>query len=283
MYSLRDILPLTIKKLGLQKKYNAESAIHHWQEIVGEKIAAHASPVMVQRGILLVAVVSPVWGHHLSMMKADVLSKINHFIGEKLIDDIRFQAGYWKDSQNQESNEQELSMSQQLRSVRLEEADISNATFLVGRMQDEQLQQKIFRIVKNDLKLKKIKQQRQWHSCTRCHTLCPPEETYCTVCRREQKEQMTVEVYNMLAEAPWLTYEEIKQYSPCSIREYSLGKEMLLTALLRDIHTGKADKLQKVALVMLDTGVKPDAVTEEMVTNTLEKFRRKKHVFTFGS
>ncbi|MEN6414007.1 MAG: DUF721 domain-containing protein [Veillonellales bacterium] len=283
MYSLRDILPLTIKKLGLQKKYNAESAIQHWQEIVGEKISTHAAPVMVQRGVLLIAVSSPVWGHHLSMMKAEILSKINHFIGEKLIEDIRFQAGYLKNSQNQEPNEPEPSIQQQLRSLRLEETEVSAAYSLVEKMQDEQLRKKIFQIVKKDLKLKKAKQQRQWHPCIHCAALCPPEEQYCAVCQRERKEQVIIKVSHLLTEVPWLTYQELGQYMKCSPQEYSLGKEMLLTALLRDIHKEREDKLQILTLVMLTTGLKPEAVTAEMVTTTLEKFRRKKHVFTPGS
>jgi len=47
MQKAGDILPITIKHLGIEKKYNAQSVILHWKKIVGDDISSHAYPVLV--------------------------------------------------------------------------------------------------------------------------------------------------------------------------------------------------------------------------------------------
>ena len=56
MQIMSDILPITIRNMGLQKKYDAQSVIVHWKKIVGDDISARSYPVIVQSGILVVGV-----------------------------------------------------------------------------------------------------------------------------------------------------------------------------------------------------------------------------------
>lgn len=51
---------------------------------------AKSKPAEIEYGILFLTVKNSVWSHHLSMMKIDIIAKINHFIGEALVKDIRF-------------------------------------------------------------------------------------------------------------------------------------------------------------------------------------------------
>ena len=97
---LKDLIPATIRHMGMMKDFNSHVILQRWNEIVGAEIAVHCRAVLLQRGVLLVEVDSPVWGHHLSMMKREIVEKANGLIGEKLVEDIRFKAGNLKDSQN---------------------------------------------------------------------------------------------------------------------------------------------------------------------------------------
>lgn len=279
MESLGKLVPLTIKKLGITKRYNAESAIYHWREIVGPKIASNAMPLSVQRDLLFVAVSSPVWGHHLSMMKQDIISKINTFIGDNLIRDIRFQAGYLKDNQNEENTGQEAKNSIKLHNIKLDESEQKAVQKIVSAVQDDELRQKLCRLVKNDIALKKYRKSNNWHKCARCSALCPPEEKLCQVCSIEQKQQVRREISFILCENPWLGYSELKKYINCSFDEFKEVKERLVSVLTAQINAEDCDKIKEMTLVMLATGIKPEQITDALIDNTLKRFRRKKHVF----
>ena len=278
---LNELLPLTIKKLGIIKRYNSESAILHWREIVGDKIAAHAYPLSVQRDLLLVAVGNPVWGHHLSMMKQDIINKINAFIGDNLIRDIRFQAGYLKDNQNQEQDGQLCHTDIKLHKVKLDDSEIQAVHKLVSTIGNDELRDKLNRIIKKDFALKKIRLKNKWHKCDQCSVLCPPDDTLCSTCKLKHKQQTQQQIYKLLIENPWLRYSELKNYINASFDAFKEVKERLIFALTNDISGENSDEIKKLTLVMLATGIKPEQITDALIDNTLKRFRRKKHVSAF--
>lgn len=157
MQKMKDIVSNTIRNLGLQKPYNDQSVIVHWSEIVGDDIAANAYARSVQQGTLMVSVNSSVWSHHLSMMKESIIDKINQFIGYKLIFDIRFQAGYFSNSQNEEDTAINAipNIKYQLSKVKLDEYDVQTMQETSNHISDKYLKQKILRIMRKDFALKK--------------------------------------------------------------------------------------------------------------------------------
>lgn len=283
MQSIDEILPLTIKKLGIIKRYNAESAIVHWQEIVGEKIAMHAYPIAIYRDLLVVAVGNSSWLHHLSMMKQDIISKINTFIGEDLISDIRFQAGYLKDNKNQKNAGQADENEIKLQSIKLETADIEAADQLVREVNDTELRNKIKCVVIKSFTFKKLRQKQNWHKCSWCTALCPPGESLCAVCKLNKKRKVKEDIYVALRENPWLGYSELKKYINVSFDEFKDVKEQLISKLIQDISSQNSDRIKELTLVMLVTGVKPEQITDALINNTLKRFRRSKHVSTSRS
>ncbi|MGI6093058.1 MAG: DUF721 domain-containing protein [Veillonellaceae bacterium] len=278
MQRLDQLLPLTIKKLGITKRYNAESAIYHWRKIVGDKIAANAKPLTVQRDLLLVAVSSSTWSHHLSMMKQDIINKINAFIGDNLIKDIRFQAGYLKDNQNQENAGQAGENEIKLHNIKLEATELKNVNDLVKSVGDADLQTKLKNIIKSDLKLKKARHNGKWHKCLDCSVLCPPEETFCFTCKLNHKQRIREEIYTILIENPWLGYSELRKHIDASFDDFKEVKNRLISALVNEISGEQNDRIKELTLVMLATGIQPEQITDALVNNTLKRFRRKNHV-----
>lgn len=281
MKQLRDILPVTLQNLGLTKRYNTEWAMLHWPEIVGRDIAAHAVPVNVQKGTIVLAVNNSVWCHHLSMMKEEIIDKLNGFIGEKLITDIRFQAGYLQNDKNINlDNEKMETINQKLKLVKLDEAEIEQAGYLVRPVAEEQLQRKLFKIIKKHLAFKKLKKLNNWHKCAACDSLCPGELTYCSVCAIEHREKRLSNIRQLLIEAPWLTYAELCKYAECLPEEFIRAKTALILFYTNEMNSGNSEKLDTLTLVMLVTGAKPGDVTEKLMKKTLDKFRRKNYVPT---
>lgn len=278
MQKIEDILTMTIRNMGLQKKYNAQSVIVHWKKIVGDDIANHTYPVLVQSGILLIAVNNSVWCHHLSMMKENILSKINDFIGEKLILDIRFQAGNSKKNLNLEdhSSNIESPLTHKLSKIKLTEVDTKIINETVETVHDKYLKQKIMRIMRKDIALKNIKKQNNWHECAKCTILCPPEELHCSVCKLEEKQNVIVKIISTLKEIPWIRHRELNEHIPCTDEEFHQAKYTLVSSIGRAIQDGDTDRFNIMIFIMLTTGAKIEAINEAVINKTLDKFRRRK-------
>lgn len=278
MQKMKDIISLAIKNLGLQKQYNAQSVIIHWPEIVGDDIAANAFARSVQQGTLMVHVNSPVWSHHLSMMKESIIEKINNFIGYKLIFDIRFQAGYFKNCQNEEDTATSMvpDVKYQLSKVKLDENDIQAMQQAGNQIRDNYLKQKILRIMRKDFALKKIKKKHNWHQCASCTVLCPPDISYCIACTLNKKQKLLYTIMDTLKAIPWIRYAELNNHVACKEEEFQQAKYTLTAAISRDLQEGDHDKFKIMTFIMLTTGAKIEAVNDAIINKTLEKFRRKK-------
>ncbi|QJW46282.1 DUF721 domain-containing protein [bacterium BFN5] len=281
MKQLREILPSTLKNLGIIKKYNIEWALLNWPKIVGEEIAAHAAPTSVQRGIMVVAVNNSVWCHHLSTMKEEMIHKLNTFIGEKQIIDIRFQAGYLRKYQNNEQDEENFeTINQKIRMIKLDEVELKQAVVLANQATEDSLQKKVLRIVKKHLAFKKLKKINNWHQCAQCDSLCPNEAIYCTVCAIEKRENKLSTIRQLLTEAPWLTYAELSKYEECTPQEFISAKTTLIMLLTNEMNQGKNDHVKLLTLAMLTSGAKPEEVNDMLLKKTLDKFGRKSYVST---
>jgi len=91
--SIRSILEKTIKTLEIDAPLKTYSIMGAWKEIVGEPVAIHSQPYSIRNRILFVEVSHPTWMQQLQFLKLTLLEKVNHFLGESLIQDIRFKVG----------------------------------------------------------------------------------------------------------------------------------------------------------------------------------------------
>ena len=83
----------TLKSLGVNAPMKGYSIWGAWREIVGDSVASNAQPSAVRNRILFVEVSHPTWIQQLQFLKPTLLEKINGFLGEPLIQDIRFRLG----------------------------------------------------------------------------------------------------------------------------------------------------------------------------------------------
>ncbi|NDJ16861.1 DciA family protein [Myxacorys almedinensis] len=86
-----------------QEQQQLQQILGYWMPCVGEAvssqvsgkaIAQHTRPLSVQRGILQVAVSSPVWSHTLLFERPKILQKLNDRLTTP-IKDIRFSTAQW--------------------------------------------------------------------------------------------------------------------------------------------------------------------------------------------
>jgi hypothetical protein len=88
-----SILENTLKGLEIDGYVRTHSIFFAWKEIVGESIAEQAQPRSIRNRILFLDVSHPTWMQQLQFLKSTLIEKINAFLGEPAIGDIRFRVG----------------------------------------------------------------------------------------------------------------------------------------------------------------------------------------------
>jgi predicted nucleic acid-binding Zn ribbon protein len=92
--STDKLVPLVMKRLGLEQRLQQSQAFHLWPNIVGTEIARHAQPVSLRNGTLVVAVDHPIWLQELARYhKPLILQKVQDRVGKKAVRDIAFRIG----------------------------------------------------------------------------------------------------------------------------------------------------------------------------------------------
>lgn len=93
----RSIQPLSsllwsfISRIGGERRVKEITAAAAWDAAVGSEIARRTRVLAVKDGRLYVAVETSTWAHQLTLFKAEILSRLNGAVGEKVLRDIRFQ------------------------------------------------------------------------------------------------------------------------------------------------------------------------------------------------
>ncbi len=90
---IRSILEGTLKSLEIDVPLKSYSILGAWKEIVGESVALHTQPRTIRNRILFIDASHPTWIQQLQFLKPTLLEKINNFLGEPHIQDIRFKLG----------------------------------------------------------------------------------------------------------------------------------------------------------------------------------------------
>ena len=84
------LLASLMEELGLGKKLKQYEAVRIWQEVVGERIAKVATPTKINNGILVVKVEKSTWRNELSLLKREIITKLNSALKEEVVKDIKF-------------------------------------------------------------------------------------------------------------------------------------------------------------------------------------------------
>lgn len=280
MFSAKDILPQTLKKLGVKRQLDVQTVILHWPDIAGQDIAVQSRPTSAKGGVLFVAVKAPVWGHHLSMMKEQILAKIHAYLGQKLFDDIKFYAGHFEDYTN--LVEEEQSFRQKLRKISLSQAQCMEVKTIAHAVSDGVLRYRLQRVMLKDRKRRELLRQEGWHTCSQCSALCPPDEAMCTTCSLETSRGRREEIRRLLADAPWLSFEEVNTYSPCKKSEYMRARQELVQGLLYRIDATNPQTIDISTLAMLLYRLTPDKIDQDRIDKTLRFVRRNRYVLASG-
>lgn len=144
---IRFILEKTIQSLEIDVPLKTYSILGAWNEIVGESVATHSRPRTIRNRILFIDVAHPTWMQQLQFLKPTLLEKINTFLGQPLIQDIRFKLG--KILSNVPTPPKALSLEDQ----KLDKATLNRIETVLRKMDDEELRNSLREVLIKGAKL----------------------------------------------------------------------------------------------------------------------------------
>ena len=82
-----------LKARGMQARLHEYRIGSQWGRTVGPAIARHAQPQALRGGKLALVVDSPAWMQQLSLMKPEIIEKLNRDLGRETVKDITLKLG----------------------------------------------------------------------------------------------------------------------------------------------------------------------------------------------
>ena len=90
---LSHTLGRMLKARGLGSRMSEYRVFGQWERSVGPVIALHARPHAVRGKKLTLVVDSPAWMQQLSLLKPEIVEKVNRTLGKETINDITLRLG----------------------------------------------------------------------------------------------------------------------------------------------------------------------------------------------
>jgi len=91
-----------LRKHDLEQEVAGQAALVRWEEVVGGRIARVTRPTGIARGILYVDVASSPWMSELTLMRHDILARLNAGRKEGRVERIIFRLAEDLDASEQE-------------------------------------------------------------------------------------------------------------------------------------------------------------------------------------
>jgi len=147
--SIRSILEKTLKALEIDVPLKTYSVLGAWKEIVGESVADHTQPRSIRNRILFIEVSHSTWMQQLQFLKPTLLEKVNTFLGESLIQDIRFRLG--KISPTIPAPPRTHSLEDE----KLDKATLSRIESIVQKIDDQEVRERLREVLIKGAKLER--------------------------------------------------------------------------------------------------------------------------------
>lgn len=87
--TLDDIVNQLLRQEGLETPLNERRLIDAWETVAGATIARYTTEKFIRNQVLFVNILNPALRSELSMMKTQLVDRLNAVIGARVITDIR--------------------------------------------------------------------------------------------------------------------------------------------------------------------------------------------------
>lgn len=88
--NIKDLVLRNLRAQGLETPLLQKRLIDTWPEVAGEMVAGYTQNLYIRNQTLYVHLTSPALRADLSMMRGELVKKLNQRVGSQVIADIRF-------------------------------------------------------------------------------------------------------------------------------------------------------------------------------------------------
>ncbi len=82
---LPQVLDQVLAGLGAPSAEAVVTISERWKDLIGAEVAAHVTPVSVERGRLTILADGPAWASHVRWAEADLLARLAAMIGPDVV------------------------------------------------------------------------------------------------------------------------------------------------------------------------------------------------------
>jgi predicted nucleic acid-binding Zn ribbon protein len=92
---IKASLDRVARSLGGPDASSLSGLFGHWADIVGPQLAAHARPLSLARGVLVVGVTEPGWATELTYLESELLGRFRDALGDGVVErvEVRLRRG----------------------------------------------------------------------------------------------------------------------------------------------------------------------------------------------
>jgi predicted nucleic acid-binding Zn ribbon protein len=87
---LGSVINKIVSDSDIGRKIKKFNIFNHWPDIVGCDIGNKTKPQKLLRQTLYISVTSSTWANELNLMSGQLIKKINDFVGETVVKELRF-------------------------------------------------------------------------------------------------------------------------------------------------------------------------------------------------
>lgn len=88
--NIKDLILRNLRTQGLETPLQQKRLIEAWPTVMGDMIAGYTENVYIRNQTLFVHLTSPALRADLSMMRQNIVKKLNDAVGSQVIADVRF-------------------------------------------------------------------------------------------------------------------------------------------------------------------------------------------------
>ena len=161
----------------------------HWEGVVGPQVAGVTQVEAVRDGVLYVRVKNSVWANELTLLKDDMVRRLNAKLGGRVLTDIHFKAsGLAKSKKKPEVQAVIAPTDAELAKIAVSRAAASRIEMTLREITDDALRGRIRGIMLRAARTEEWKRRQGWQVCGRCGALsepvpAPDPAPLCAVCR----------------------------------------------------------------------------------------------------
>lgn len=140
MKELGSVLEKMLQRKSMWRQYRQCLIVEEWADAVGRDVAAVTRARQLKKGRLWVTVKDSTWSYHLSLLKPQLLKKLNEYAGDELVQEIYFQVG----EINRQENQADMLNNNDKREE-LNDGPVSRGTFVrnIRRVKEQELLRRV--------------------------------------------------------------------------------------------------------------------------------------------